>query len=341
VLNVVLPAGQKSAQGGVYMQAAVLTGSGIEVRDTPKPAPGPSHVLVRVRAAGLNRADLIMAPGRMHGSAGGAGTVLGLEFAGDVEAVGDAVEGIKPGDRVMCSGSGGYAEFAVADWGRVAKIPANNMSYEEAATLPVALQTMHNALMTAGRLKGAETVLIQGASSGVGLMGLQIAKLKGARLVMGTSTNATRRARLKDFGADLAIDTTEAAWADAVLKATDGKGVDLIVDQVSGGVANENLRAAAVLGRIVNVGRLGGFKGEFDFDLHAMKRIDYIGVTFRTRSAAEVREINRAMRADLWDAVESGKLSLPIDRTFPLGHAAAALAHMRANAHFGKIVLTV
>jgi len=323
------------------MHAVVLTGSGIEVRDTPKPTPGPSHVLVRVRAAGLNRADLIMASGRMHGSAGGPGTVLGLEFAGDVEAVGEAVEGIKPGDRVMCSGSGGYAEFAVADWGRVAKIPANNMSYEEAATLPVALQTMHNALIAAGRLAEGETVLIQGASSGVGLMGLQIAKLKGARLVMGTSSNAKRRARLKDFGADVAIDTSATAWADAVLEATDGKGVDLIVDQVSASVANENLRAAAVLGRIVNVGRLGGFKGEFDFDLHAMKRIDYIGVTFRTRSAAEVREINRAMRADLWDAVERGELRLPIDRTFPLAHAAAALAHMGANAHFGKIVLTV
>jgi NADPH:quinone reductase len=323
------------------MKAAVITGSGIELRETPKPAPGPGQVLVRVRAAGLNRADLIMASGRMHGSAGGPGTVLGLEFAGEVEAVGDAVEGLKGGDRVMCSGSGGYAEYAVADWGRVAKIPANNMSYEQAATLPVALQTMHNAVVIAGRLKGGETVLIQGASSGVGLMGLQIAKLKGARLVMGTSTNAKRRERLKDFGADLAIDTTDQAWADAVLRATDGKGVDLIVDQVSGGVANDNLRAAAVLGRIVNVGRLGGFKGEFDFDLHAMKRIDYIGVTFRTRSLAEVREINRAMRADLWDAVVQGELRLPIDRTFPLGQAAAALAHMRANAHFGKIVLTV
>lgn len=323
------------------MQAAVLTPDGVEVQDVPKPDPSSSQVLVRVRAAGLNRADLIMASGRMHGSAGGPGTVLGLEFAGEVAAVGKDVEGIKPGDRVMCSGSGAWAEYSLADWGRVAKIPANNMSYEQAATLPIALQTMHNAVVTAGRLKGGETVLIQGASSGVGLMGLQIAKLQGARLVMGTSSNAKRRERLRDFGADLAIDTTEATWADAVLQATDGKGVDLIVDQVSGGVANENLRAAAVLGRIVNVGRLGGFKGEFDFDLHAMKRIDYIGVTFRTRSVAEVREINRAMRADLWDAVVSGKLSLPIDRTFPVGQVAAALAHMRANAHFGKIVLIV
>ncbi len=323
------------------MQAAVLTPNGVEVRDTPQPVPDASQVLVRVRAAALNRADLIIASGRMHGRAGGPGTVLGLEFAGEVAAVGKEVEGLQPGDRVMCSGSGGWAEFSLADWGRVAKIPANNMSYEQAATLPVALQTMHNAVVTAGRLKGGETVLIQGASSGVGLMGLQIAKLMGARLVMGTSTNAKRRERLGEFGADLAIDTTEATWADAVLKATDGKGVDLIVDQVSASVANENLRAAAVLGRIVNVGRLGGFKGEFDFDLHAMKRIDYIGVTFRTRSVGEVREINRAMRADLWDAVVTGRLRLPIDRTFPLSQVAAALAHMRANAHFGKIVLTV
>jgi NADPH2:quinone reductase len=323
------------------MKAAVLTGSGIEVRDAPKPKPAANQVLVRVRAAGLNRADLIMASGHMHGSAGGPGTVLGLEFAGDVEAIGSEVKGIKAGDRVMCSGNGGYAEYAVTDWGRVSAIPANNMGYEQAATLPIALQTMHNALLTAGRLKAGETVLIQGASSGVGLMGLQIAKLKGARLVMGTSTNAKRRERLTEFGADLAVDTTRDAWSDAVLRATDGKGVDLIVDQVSASVANENLRAAAVLGRIVNVGRLGGFKGEFDFDMHAMKRIDYIGVTFRTRSVEEVREIVRRTRADLWGDVESGALRLPIDRTFPLDQAAAALAHMRANAHFGKIVLVI
>ena len=146
---------------------------------------------------------------------------------------------------------------------------------------------------------------------------------------------------MKEFGADLAIDTTQKDWAEEVLEATDKKGVDLIVDQVSASVANQNMKAAAVLGRIVNVGRLGGFKGEFDFDLHAMKRIDYIGVTFRTRSLEEVREIVRAMRADLWGAVESGKLKLPIDRTFPLDRAAEALAHMRANAHFGKIALVV
>ncbi len=321
------------------MKAAVIGANGVEVRDVPPPAPGPDQVLVRVRAAGLNRADLIMASGRMHGSTGGAGTVLGLECAGEVAAVGANVTGFKPGDRVLCSCPGGYAEYAVADFGRVHKIPANNMTYPQAATLPVALQTMHNAVVTAGRLKAGEAVLIQGASSGVGLMALQIAKYKGAKLVIGSSTNPERRAKLKDFGADLAIDSKDPGWADQVLAATGGKGVDLIVDQISGYVANQNLKATAILGRIVNVGRLGGFHGDFDFDLHAARRIDYIGVTFRTRSVEEVREINRLMRADLWPAIEAGKLALPIDRTFPLEQAAAALAHMKANAHLGKIVL--
>lgn len=321
------------------MKAAVIGANGVEIRDVAQPTPGPEQVLVRVRAAGLNRADLIMASGRMHGNSGGAGAILGLECAGDVVEVGAKVTGVKAGDRVLCSAAATYAEYAVADMGRVHRIPANNMSYAQAATLPVALQTMHNAVVTAGRMKAGEAVMIQGASSGVGLMAMQIAKAMGARLVVGSSTNADRRAKLKDFGADLAVDSKDPTWPDQVLAATDGKGVDLIVDQISGYVANGNLKAAKVLGRIVNVGRLGGFSGEFDFDTHALRRIDYIGVTFRTRSVEEVREINRVMRADLWPHVEAGKLALPIDRTFPLDQAAAALAHMKANAHLGKIVL--
>ena len=323
------------------MKAAVVGEKGLEIRDVPQPRPKPNEVLVRVRAAGLNRAELAIAAGHRHGSQGGPGAIPGLEWSGEVVEIGAEVRGIKPGDRVMCSGSGGYAEYAVADWGRVSPIPANNMTYAQAATLPVALQTMHDALVTNGRLKEGESVLIQGASSGVGLMALQIARHKGAKLVMGTSTNAARRARLTEYGADLALDSRDPAWPERVAEATEGKGVDLIIDQVSASVANQNMKAAAVLGRIVNVGRLGGMKGEFDFDLHALKRIDYIGVTFRTRSLEEVREIVRRMRADLWDAVEAGKLALPIDRSFPLEEAAAAQAHMRANAHFGKIVLTV
>jgi len=129
-------------------------------------------------------------------------------------------------------------------------------------------------------------------------------------------------------------------WPFEVNKATGGKGVDLVVDLISGGVMNGNLEATKILGRIVNVGRLGGNTGEFDFDKHALKRIDYIGVTFRTRSAEEVREINRRWRADLWPAMEAGKLSLPIYKSYPLAEIAPALGVMRANAHFGKIVIT-
>jgi NADPH2:quinone reductase len=181
--------------------------------------------------------------------------------------------------------------------------------------------------------------MIQGASTGVGIMGMQIAKAMGAKLVVGSSTNAERRTKLTEFGADLAVDSQDPGWVDQVLDATGGDGVDLIVDQVSGYVANQNMEATKILGRIVNVGRLGGFTGEFNFDLHAARRIDYIGVTFRTRSVQEVRDIVAAMKADLWGAVEAGDLSLPIDREFALEDAAEAVEYMKANKHFGKIVM--
>jgi len=323
------------------MKAAVLGENGVEVRELPKPEPKPNEVLIRVRASSLNRADLLVSLGHQHGRIGGVGSRIGLECAGEVAAVGGEVKDFKAGDRVVGRAPGSYAEYVVTDPGTIYRMPANNMSFAQAACLPVALQTMHNAIVTAGRLKRGETLLIQGASAGVGLMGLQIGKLMGAALVMGTSTNPQRRARLAEFGCDLALDSTDPAWPQQVKKATADKGVDLIVDLVSGGVVNQNLEAASVLGRVVNVGRLGGMKGEFNFDLHALKRIDYIGVTFRTRTPEEAREIVRAMRADLWPAVEAGKLALPIDKTFALDQVAEALSMMRANQHFGKIVLTM
>ena len=320
------------------MKAAVVTEGGLEVREVPKPKPKANEIVVKVRAASLNRADLGVAAGHQHGPIGGAGTVPGLEWAGEVEEVGAEVTSFRTGDRVMCSGSGGYAEYAATDHGRASPVP-DGMSFETATTLPVALQTMHNAIVTIGRLQRGESILIQGASSGVGLMALQIARRRGAGVVIGTSTNAERRARLSEFGATHAIDTSDPSWPDKAREATGGKGVDVIIDQVSASVANGNMHAAAVLGRIVNVGRLGGSKGEFDYDLHALKRISYIGVTFRTRSVEEVREINRLMREDLWDAVSAGELRLPIDRSFALSDVKAALAHMKANQHFGKILL--
>lgn len=323
------------------MRAAVVTANGVQVQQVPRPTPGAEEVLVRVRAATLNRADLGVAAGGSHGAMGGAGTILGLDFAGEVAAVGSAVTGVKPGDRVTCSGAGGYAEYAIADMARVQPVPDRNMSWAEAATLPVALATMHDAIVMNGRVAKGESVMILGASSGVGIMGMQIAKFMGAGLVIGTSTDADRRARLKDFGADVVVNTSDADWADQVLAATGGKGVNLMVDQVSGPTINAAMRCTAILGRIVNVGRLGGAKGEFDFDLHATRRIAYIGVTHRTRSRDEIRAEYAAMRRDLWDAVEQGKFSIPIDRVFPLDEVVEALSHMKANKHFGKIVLSV
>ena len=186
------------------MKAAVVGENALEIREQKQPQPKSTEVLVKVRAIGMNRAELPGSYGSGHARA--TGSIPGIEFAGEVVECGAEVKGVKPGDRVMCAGSGGYAEYAIADYGRTSPIPANNMSWEQAATYPVALGTMHDAIVTNAKTQPGDTVIIQGASSGVGLMGLQIAKLKGAKLVIGTSTNEARRARLKEFGADLAID---------------------------------------------------------------------------------------------------------------------------------------
>ncbi|HEY0328034.1 MAG TPA: zinc-binding dehydrogenase [Rhodopseudomonas sp.] len=322
------------------MRAYVYGADGAAINDVAKPSPTGTQVRVRVRACGLNRADLGMTKGHVHGSAGGAGTVLGMEFAGEVEALGDAATGVAVGDRVMGSGAAAFADYTLADHGRLFTIPSG-MEFAEAATLPVALTTMHNALVSNGGLQAGQAVLIQGASSGVGLMALQIAKLKGAAPLIGSSTDAPRRAQLSRFGADLAIDSASPGWVDQVLQATGGHGVDLLIDQVSGPLANANLAATKITGRIVNVGRLGGNHGDFNFDLHAARRISYIGVTFRSRSLAEIREIFRLVGEDLWPAVQSGLLKLPIDRVFPFAEIGDAFRHMEANRHLGKIVVTL
>lgn len=317
------------------MRAGVASPSGIVIEEVPEPRPGATDLLVAVRAAGLNRADLGAAKaGRVERP----GKPIGIEFAGEVVAVGNDVTGFKAGDRVMCHAAGSHAELALCDHRRALKIP-DGIGFDEAATLPVGLNTLHNALVTAGRLKAGESVLIQGASSGVGIIGLQMAKLLGAGLVVGTSTNEARRARLKDFGADLALSTAESDWPEQLMKATGSRGLDLTVDMLSGPTVNETMRCTAVAGRIVNIGRLAGMKAEFDFDAHARLRIDYVGVTFRTRSIEEIHDILVRMRDDLWQHVSAGRIRVPIDRVFALAQASEAHEYMRANRHFGKILL--
>ena len=206
----------------IAMKAGVASPDGVTIQDVDPPKPKPTDILVKIKAIALNRADLGSARGdTSHGAA--AGKPIGSEFAGEVIEVGGEVRDFKVGDRVMCHSPGSHAEMAVSDYGRAMKIP-DGMSYEQAATLPIGLNTLHNALVTAGRLKAGETVMVQGASSGVGIIGLQIAKLMGAKFVVGTSTNDARRARLKEFGADLAVSTKDADWPEQVLKATGGKG---------------------------------------------------------------------------------------------------------------------
>jgi NADPH2:quinone reductase len=316
------------------MKAIISSADGAQLVDVPVPKPQPHEILVRVKAASLNRADLA-------GLAAKDGKIIGMEWAGEVVEAGPDAGALRPGDRVMCTGAGAYAEYAVTDGGRALKIPDAALPYEQATILTLALQAMHDALATQGRLARGDDVLIHGASSGVGLMGLQIAKLLGARQVIGTSTHAARRARLAEFGADLALDPSQTGWHQRVVEATGGKGVDVIVDQVTGDQFAQTMQTAALGGRIVNLGRLGGAGGQFDFHLHALRRLSYIGVTFRTRSVAEIREINRRLLADLGEAIAAGRLRLPIDSSFALADADAALARMSANQHFGKIVLTV
>lgn len=314
------------------MKAIVSAEEGVVLRELPEPVPGPQEVLVRVRAASLNRADLAVAAART-------GRPIGMEWAGEVVQAGADAAGWV-GQRVVCTGMGGFAEYAVAHVGRVIPIPPG-ADFAEGSVLGLALQTMHDALVTNGRLRAGEAVLVHGASTAVGLIALQMARHMGAATVIATSTSADKRARLAAFGATHVLDPNEPGWVAAVLDATQGRGADLVIDQIAGPRFDDTMRATAVLGRIVNVGRLGGDTGPFNFDLHALRRLQYTGVTFRTRDADEVKALNGALLDHLGDAIADGRFRLPIHARFALGEAAQALDLMASNQHFGKIVLTV
>jgi NADPH2:quinone reductase len=322
------------------MKAAVRTDRGMALLEVAMPRPGPHEILVKVRASSLNRADLALVDGLAHGAHGGTGTRLGLEWSGDVVEVGAEVAAFGVGDKVMCSGVGGFAEVAVTDWRRAFPFPHRAIGYEAAACLPISLRTTWTALSRVGQLQPGEAVLVLGASSAVGLMSLQVANLLGAGIVIGTSTNPARRARLGEFGADAALDSNDPGWVEKVHALTDGRGADLAIDFLAGPLINDCMRAVALGGRIVNVGRMAGETGHFDFDLHSMRRIRYLGTTFRTRTIEEVGEIARQVATGLWPALEAGRLGVPIDVRLPLARVAEACELMRRNAHFGKIVLT-
>lgn len=326
---------------GNKMNAVVVGENGVEIANVDIPEINASQILVKVAACSVNRSDLLTVQGQNYGHVGGAQKIMGASFTGEVVAVGDEAQGIAVGDKVAATGAAGWAEYAVSNWQRALPVPAGEVELIEVAGLTSGLCVMHDAIVTNGQFEAGQTMLVQGASSGVGIIAQQIGKYLGARLIIGTSTNDERRGKLQDVGADMALNSRDEAWVDQVLEATDGKGVDLTIDQISGYTANQNMAATKVHGRIINIGRLGGEVAEFDFNRHAERRLTYIGTTGRTRSLDEHIEVVRLAREGLWDALAKGAFRMPIDSTFSLAEAGSALERMAANKHFGRIMLTV
>lgn len=265
---------------------------------------------------------------------------IGMEWAGEVVALGEDVDSWSVGDRVMGMGGNAFAEFKVAPTKGIFAVP-DGLRWREAAALPDGMQVMHDALVTQGLFEPGQSVLFQGASSGMGLMGMQIAQELGASKIIGTSTSAERRARLPEFGADLVLDSQSNSWVEEVLEATDGAGVDLVLDMIAGPTVSDSMRALRIGGRMVNIGRVAGETSEVDLDLHSMRRITYVGTTFRTRTHDQVIDVVDAAHTALAAALKDHRLSMPVEHVFRLEDALPAFDVMAENRHFGKIVIEV
>ncbi|MBL8378136.1 MAG: zinc-binding dehydrogenase [Burkholderiales bacterium] len=308
----------------------------VEVREVSTPSAGPGQVLVRVRTAGVNRGEI----NQVRRYKTGAPLPAGVEFAGTVAAVGPGVSAWREGDPVMGHGAGGQAEYVLANPLALMAAP-RGLPWLEAAAFPNVFMTAHDALITNGQLQAGESVLVNAASSGIGLAAIQIAALCGAGAVLATTRSAAKAARLAEFGVTRAIDVSREDQVAAVRDATGGRGVDVIVDSVGGTVFEANLQSLAVLGRLVNIGRLGSSESRIDLEALWMKRLKLIGVTFRTRSEAERLAVVQACARDLLPFLAAGRIKLPIDRAFAMHDIAQAHAYMQEDRHFGKIVLVV
>jgi NADPH2:quinone reductase len=311
-------------------------GAKFELRDTPAPTAGPGQVLVAVRAAGTNRGELIRGAALQSGNPARSGG----EFAGEIDALGDGVSGFEPGDRVMGRAAGSYAEYVVASPRALMRIP-DGMPWTKAAAIPNVYVTAHDALVTNAAVAAGESVMVTAGSSGVGTAAIQIARHLGATPVLATTRSPAKAAALRALGAHEVVHTNEAAWVDGVLRATDGRGVDVIIDHVGGSILADNIRALALKGRLVSVGRTATRAGECDLDEIARKRARIIGVTFRTRTPEESLACSERFAAHLLDAVAKGALTPVLDRTFPFERLADAHTYMLSDAQTGKIVLTM
>ncbi|MCY1284345.1 Phthiocerol/phenolphthiocerol synthesis polyketide synthase type I PpsC [compost metagenome] len=311
-------------------------GGTLAIQDIPTPVAGPGQVLVRVMASGLNRGEINLVRNARSGNA----TTAGIEFAGVVAGVGAGVQNVREGDRVMGHGGGGQAEYVVADARAIMPVPPA-LSWVEAAAFPNVFITAHDALVTNGEFRASEAVLVNAASSGIGLAAIQIAAQMGAGKVLATSRSADKVARLKAFGVNCAIDLSRQDQREAVTEATDGRGVDVIVDSVGGTVFEPNLKSLAVKGRLVNLGRMGSSSAQIDLTEVWLKRLKLVGVTFRTRTEEERLGCIEACARDVLPLLAAGRIQLPVDRVYRMEDVARSHAYMETNQHFGKIVLAI
>jgi putative PIG3 family NAD(P)H quinone oxidoreductase len=328
------------------MRAVVITShggvEGIDVQDVETPAPPTAdRVRVRVHAAGLNRADILQRKGHYPAPPGYPQNIPGLEFAGEVEAIGNEVHRWKIGDRVMGITAGGaQAEFVIVPESNLAEIPPN-LTWPEAAAMPEVFITAHDALFTRAKLQIGESVLIHAAGSGVGTAAVQLAHSAGAT-VYGTSRTADKLERVRELGLheSVAVGDMPEKFVEAVKKWTNGRGVDVILDLVGGKYFPANLQAVALRGRLISVGTTAGAKSEIDLGLLMRKRATIIGTVLRPRSIEEKAEAIRRFAADVLPLVSRGLVRPVVESVYRVEEVRAAHKHLESNRTLGKIVLT-
>jgi len=308
----------------------------LELVRLPRPEPGPGQILIQVRAAGVNRPDVLQRLG-FYPPPAGAPATLGLEVSGEVAKVGEGAERWRPGDPVTALlPGGGYAEYALADARHALPIP-RGLGFEEAASLPETVFTVWANVFDIGQLKAGESCLIHGATSGIGVTAIQMAKAAGA-WVIATGRGAGKARQAMALGADVAIDSSSQDWVAEVRAAG---GADVALDMVGGDYTPKNIEVLKPHGRLVQIALLGGAKAEIDLGLIMRKRLTVTGSTLRPRPPEDKARLARGVEETVWPWIEAGRVRPIIDSAFPLAEAAKAHARIDAPEHLGKIVLTV
>lgn len=305
----------------------------------PVPHPGPGEILIRVRAAGVNRPDVLQRQGA-YPPPPGASDLPGLEASGEVAAVGDGVQRWRPGDKVTAlTPGGGYAEYVVVHETNALPIP-HGFTFTEAAAIPETYFTVWHNVFERGALRSGETLLVHGGSSGIGTTAIQLAHARGAYVVT-TAGSADKCEACLRLGADRAINYREEDFVTAVKEATDGRGADVILDMVGGDYISRNYEAAAVDGRIVQIAFLGGPKATADFSRLMIKRLVHTGSTLRPRTVEFKAHIASELERHVWPLLAERRVAPVMDMILPLREAWRAHERMEEGANIGKIVLDV